>query len=156
MVAPLDEKEKKVKVDKGARIRKWIYIIILILIVTLPLSFLWTVDANCDLVLRKAKNVRISLILEGIEFQALGKSLYDPGSTDGFSEGGLEAVRATSTMDGDIKLTSWNDSDNSPRTFTYREGHYYVEFRGQSRTESEWNVYFDWNVLHYEGTDIAE
>jgi hypothetical protein len=155
-VPPLDEDVKKVKVDRWGKVRKWILLIVLILIVTLPLGFLWTVSVNCHTVLRKAKNVRISLILEGIEFDAKGGALYDPTKTDGFCEGGLDAVRETSTMDGEIRLTGWNDSDNSPHSFTYREGNYYAEFTGTSRTESSWNVYFDWNVLHYDGTDIAE
>ena len=146
------EQSDKIKVDKYVRVKRVALIVVILLIILLPLSFWLRIDTNSHLILRTAKNVRMSMILTGIDYYGKGISEYDPTSADGFADGALDEVRQGSSATGDITLTSWNEDDNSPRTFIYREGNYYVEYTG-NRTDASFKIYYTWNVLNYDSTE---
>ena len=148
------------------RIGDWIrrYIIELV-IITLVLAFIITssvITANARKVFREAKDVRMALKFVGTAYYGENKSIYDPSNSTGLADGAAEDIADVSTRKGQVLLYAWDDKNNEPLMFEYRNGSYTVIYIADTYTGKtdengkvnhmmgRWDVKFSINVLNYD------
>ena len=137
------------------RIKKRLWLVILI-VVTACIVFIWAgISAKARAALSHAKDIRVALKLVSIEYYGTNRTLYDASSETGLTDGALERIKTLTPVDGELTLTAWDDENNIPLSFTYREGLYLVEYKevgngdGSYGMNGDWSVYYDLKVLEY-------
>lgn len=135
------------------RIKKRLWLVILI-VVTACIVFIWAgISAKARAALSHAKDIRVALKLVSIEYYGTNRTLYDASSETGLTDGALERIKTLTPVDGELTLTAWDDENNIPLSFTYREGLYLVEYKelgsgdGRYGMNGDWIVYYNFRIM---------
>lgn len=137
------------------KIRRFAWLIILAALVV-GVVVIWSrIGSGARSALSHARDIRVAMKLVSVEYYGENSSIFDPSSEDGMARGAVSAIGTMVPVKGEIKLTGWDDENNIPLSFTYREGRYLVEYRdvgsgnGTYGMNGDWSVYYDFKVLEY-------
>ncbi|MCR5740249.1 MAG: hypothetical protein K6G43_10585 [Lachnospiraceae bacterium] len=105
--------------------------------------------------LNTARDIRVAMKLVSLEYYGNGTSIYDPSSPNGLAEGAMERIMSLSPVKGELILAAWDEENNIPLSYTYREGRYLVEYKeighgdGSYGMNGDWNVYYNVRIMEY-------
>lgn len=149
------EVQKEMEKDyKRARIRRFVYIavtIIVVLILSLPLFTYFKIQTGSHLALREAKNIKLAFELLSVEYYADNKSVYNPRSVNGIDDNIKERVLETTEEKGDIRILSYNKNKRAVEAFVYETDKYQVTYRIDENGEEHWTVKYLWTVEDLSG-----
>jgi hypothetical protein len=113
------------------------------------------ISSGARAALGHAKDIRVAMKLVSLEFYKGEESLYDPSYENGIAPDALTRMKTMVPIKGEIILTGWDEENDIPLSFTYREGRYLVEYKelgsgdGTYGMNGDWTVYYDLKVLEY-------
>lgn len=133
------------------RKRAWLFILIG---VTACIVFAWAgISTGARNALAHAKDIRVAIKLVSVEYYGTNRSIFDATSDNGMTSGALERIKTLTPVEGEFVLTGWDDENNIPISFTYREGQYLVEYRelgtgdGRYGMNGDWAVYYNCKIM---------
>ncbi len=151
----LDEKHKPNKNPMPFRIRLLGFGFLIGALIIGAIAFWSGIMSGARNAMGHAKDIRVALKMISVEYYAGNRSVFDPSSPTGLSDGATEKLRKYCSVDGELILTAWDEVKNIPLSFSYREGRYLVEYSDTGRGEAtydmngSWIVYYDMKILEY-------
>lgn len=137
------------------KIKRFAWLIILAALIIGGVVVWAHIGSGARSALSHAKDIRVALKLVSVEYYGKTGSIFDPSSDNGMADGAVSAIGSMVPVKGEIRLTGWDDENNIPLSFTYREGRYLVEYRdigtgdGTYGMNGDWSVFYDFKVLEY-------
>ena len=139
-----------VRTNRRLRLYRITAIGLVVLLCGFAVWFYLTAAVASKKALREAKDVRLAMKMLAIESYSSGKSIYDPKSPDGLTEGGAQRLRQLSEADGEIILTGWDAKESDAISFRYIKGNYVVHFQKSGDDgEASWEVYLQLRVTDF-------
>ena len=145
---------------RRSNFRDTLRIIVITLVIFCLLAFLtlwFAIDSGARQAYKEARDVRKALRAVGTEYYGEMSSIYDPGSSNGLTEGAAEKIADISRRNGTVTLYEWDAKANGPISFEYQTGLYRVVYTDtgrangiQSSVEGDFKVYYSFELLKYE------
>jgi hypothetical protein len=141
------------------KIKRFAWIIVVIALI-IGAVIIWSgIGSGARTAMDHAKDVRLAMKMVAMEYYGGKVSIYDPISENGLTDEALAKIEDVAPVKGEITLTGWDEENNIPLSFTYREGRYLVEYRdtgsgdGTYGMNGDWSVYYNFKVLEYKAGD---
>ena len=107
--------------------------------------------SDARLVLREAKNIKMTLEMADLEYSGLGASIYDENAEGNIRSGALQYVKKIQgEVEGRIFLTGYDSVKKKITGFEYETEKYIVRYEHPSDGES-WKIFQikELNILNY-------
>ncbi|MBO6008460.1 MAG: hypothetical protein J6P78_07870 [Lachnospiraceae bacterium] len=141
------------------KIKRFAWVIVVIALI-IGAIIIWSgIGSGARTAMDHAKDVRLAMKMVAMEYYGGKVSIYDPSAESGLTDEALAKIGNVAPVKGEITLTGWDEENNIPLSFTYREGRYLVEYRdigsgdGTYGMNGDWSVYYNFKVLEYTAGD---
>ena len=97
---------------------------------------------------KEAKNVKLALNMLDIEYDAKGKSVFEPDKMHGLSKESMKRIQGILENDGIVEITSYDPEQRIVTGFTYQVGNYKVTYIYEDETDN-WDVDYLISLFNY-------
>ena len=143
--------------DQGIFTKKRIWTVFRIILIVAALFIVgitaftvFKVQTQAKIVLREAKNVRLSLEMLDIELYAERKCIYAPKEKNCLAAGVEDKIRTLQDVDGEFVLTGYDTERRVVTGMTYETDHYLVIYRQTEDGADHWRVIYFLNIGTYD------
>ena len=106
------------------KIKRFAWVIIVLALI-IGAIIIWSgIGSGARTAMDHAKDVRLAMKMVAMEYYGGKTSIYDPMSESGLTNEALAKIGNVAPVSGEITLTGWDEENNIPLSFTYREGRY--------------------------------
>ena len=150
MTEPGQDKIQK-DLRRNLKIRIGIYILVLaaLAVVGYLVFSIFRTNSNARMVLREAKNIKLTLEMADMELSATGLTIYDETADGNLRKGALAFVnKMQGNPEGRIRLSGYDSSKRKITAFEYESEDYIVRYTLTPDGDS-WGVYMIKEVSVY-------
>jgi hypothetical protein len=137
------------KKKKSRLVKRVLIGAVILLIVGVPVFFVFKIKTEGRLALREAKNIKLAFETLSVEYYGLGLSIYDSSSASGLTAGVKERLGSVVDVDFEVLATGYNANTRTITSFDYTNQNYMVRYAYDEEKGDTWKVYYKYLVYDY-------